>query len=203
MMSATGGDDEKTFEAVRSRLRARIVSAEMVAQSGSDKLMLVTRPFSPKARIGYVVDRAQTMAFVSTGSLDKWSASADAVHASAIENLDALSRDVEIQPHAPHPGSGLYAAIQGPEGYAAALLLAPQFMARMGEELGPEHFVGAPARDLLLAWSVDCSIKRKLAARVAFYALSGPYGLTDELFVWSADGVRPANPDELADHGRS
>lgn len=190
-----------TFAAARSRLRARLVSAELVAQSGEGKLMLVTRPFSPKARIAYVVDSSLTMAYVSKNALEKWSVDEEAVHAAAIENLDAISRDVTIAPHAAHPGSGLVVFIQDKDGYAAARLLAPIFMARMGEELGPEHYVGAPVRDLLIAWSVDFSDKPAIAALVAKCA-AGAYAVTDELFVWSADGVRPMNAAELAEHGR-
>ncbi len=91
--------------------------------------------------------------------------------------------------------------MQGPSGYEAARLLALKFMARMGDELGPEHFVRAQSY-LMLAWSVDCSVKSQLAALVTKYASTGAYPLTDELFVWSADGVRPANPIELVEHGR-
>jgi hypothetical protein len=75
-------------------------------------------------------------------------------------------------------------------------------MERMGEELGPEHFVSVPHRDLLMAWSVDCSAKRQLAALATQYASISAYRLTDEIFVWSADGLRLANAAELAEHGR-
>jgi hypothetical protein len=51
----------------------------------------------------------------------------------------------------PQPMAGLFAVIRGPDGYIAARLLAPKFMERMGEELGPEYFVGVPSRDLLIA----------------------------------------------------
>ena len=93
-------------------------------------------------------------------------------------------------------------AIQGADGYVAARLLAPRFMERMGDELGPEHFVGVPHRDLLMAWSVDCSAKRQLATLLTQYASISAYRLTDEIFVWSADGLRIANAAELAEHGR-
>jgi uncharacterized protein YtpQ (UPF0354 family) len=202
MASALGGMNVGTFETVRTRLRARIVSAEAVANSADEKLILLTRPFSEKARIAYVIDSPQSMAFVSKGMLDKWAVAPDAVHATAVANLDDISRNVSIEPLAPHPGSGLYVAIQGPDGYVAARLLAPKFMERMGDELGPEHFVSAPHRDLLMAWSVDCSAKRQLAALATQYASISAYRVTDEILVWSADGVRSANAAELADHGR-
>jgi hypothetical protein len=194
--------DEGGFAAVKGRLRARIVNAELASNSAEEKLLLLTRPFSPKALISYVVDSEFAMAYVSKSSLEHWRATADAVHAAAIENLDAISRDVAIEPRAPHPGEGLFAVVQGADGYAAARLLAPRFMARMAEELGPEHFVGAPCRDLLVAWSVDCSVKASLAALVSDYAATKAYPVTDEIFVWSADGVRVANGVELAQHGR-
>jgi uncharacterized protein YtpQ (UPF0354 family) len=202
MASGFGDLDVKTFEAARGRLRARIVSAELVAQSAEEKLALLARPFSEKARIVYVIDSPRSMAFVSKGMIEKWAAAPDAVHAAALDNLDGISRDVSIEPRAPHPGSGLYVAIEGPDGYVAARLLAAKFMERMGEELGPEHFVSVPHRDLLMAWSVDCSVKRRLAELARQYASIGAYRVTDEIFVWSEDGLRLANAAELADHGR-
>lgn len=57
-------------------------------------------------------------------------------------------------------------------------------------------------RDLLMAWSVDCSAKRQLAALATQYASIGAYRVTDELLVWSADGLRLANRAELAEYGR-
>ena len=201
---ASGFDETPpaNFDAVRTRLRARIVSAHAAANGADDKMMLLSRPFSRKARIAYVIDSPQTMSFVSKRDPDKWMVTADAIHAAAVENLDAISGDVPIEPHAPPTGSGLFVAMGGPDGYVAARLLAPKFMARMGEELGAEHFVGVPSRDALLAWSVDCSTKATFATLLTKYASTFPYPLTDEIFVWSADGVRLANPIELVEHGR-
>jgi hypothetical protein len=185
-----------TFEAARPRLRPRIITG------AADRTTLLTRPFSDKTRIAYVIDNPQTMAFVSKGEADKWDVAVEAIHAAALENLDRASSDIPIRPQAPHSGSGLVVFFPGPDDYAAARLLAPKFMARIGEELGPEQFVAIPNRRLFLAWSVDCSLKRELAASVAHYAQTGPYPVTDELFVWSAEGTRLASPEELAEHGR-
>jgi len=203
MTSAPDDEVGKTFEAARGRLRPRIIRAAASSTGADDRLTPLTRPFSGKTRIAYVIDNPQTMAFVSKGKPDQWGVAADAIHAAAVENLDRSSRDIPIRSQAPHPGSGLVVIMQGPDDYAAARLLAPKFMERMGEELGPEHFVGIPNRGLFLAWSVDCSVKHELAALVAAYAETGAYPVTDELFVRSAEGTRPANAAELAEHGRS
>jgi uncharacterized protein YtpQ (UPF0354 family) len=201
MLAGFAEPEVKTFEAARPRLRARIVSTE-VATNATGRLTLLVRPFSAKARTVYVIDSPTTMAYVSLYTLEKWSVTAEAIQAPSIDNLDAISRDLPIKPVAPASGTGFYAAIQGVDGYAAARLLAPKFMARMGDELGPEYFVSIPQRDLLLAWSVDCSAKRGLAGAIAHFATMGSRWITDEIFVWSQDGVRPANPLELVDHGR-
>ena len=66
-----------------------------------------------------------------------------------------------------------------------------------------EDAVHTAARGLFVAWSVDCSLKAQLAAAVAKQAATKPYPVIDELFVWSVDGVRLANADELREHGRS
>jgi uncharacterized protein YtpQ (UPF0354 family) len=201
MQAGFAEPEVKTFEAARPRLRARIVSAE-VAANATGRLALVVRPFSTKARIVYVIDSPTTMAYVSINTLEKWSVMAEAIHAPSIDNLEAISRDLPIKPVAPPSGTGFYVAIHGVDGYAAARLLAPKFMTRMIDELGPEYFVSIPQRDLLLAWSVDCSAKRGLAGATAHYATMGSRWITDEIFVWSQEGVRPANPLELVDHGR-
>jgi uncharacterized protein YtpQ (UPF0354 family) len=202
MASTMGETGDDAFASVRSRLRPRLNSVALAANSAEEKLQVLTRPFSKNALIAYVVDSPLAMAFVSKGTFAKWSVAPEAVHTATIANLDAVSRDVAIETHAPHPGAGLYVGLQGSDGYMAARLLAPKFMARVADELGPEHFVSAPHRDLLMAWSVDCSIKKQLAALATQYAAMGARGVTDEIFVWSADGVRPADRGELADHGR-
>jgi hypothetical protein len=40
-----------------------------------------------------------------------------------------------------------------------------------------------------------------LAGLVSKYASTHVYPVTDEIFLWSADGVRLANPLELVEHG--
>lgn len=191
-----------TFESVRDRLRAHIFNAAAAAASANGKLTLLTRPFSPQARIVYVIDSPVAMAFVQKDKLELWKVTADDVHSVAIENLESISRDIPIAPRTPLSGLGQYAIVQNGGGYAAAGLLAPKFMARMSEELGAEFFATAPSRNHLLAWSVDCSARAQLAALAAKDAATGAYAITDELFVWSSDGIRLANPIELSQHGR-
>lgn len=201
-MAAGDDSNDKTFEAVRDRLRARIVNAAMAANSAEEKIRILSRPFSAKARIAYVIDNPHTMAYVASGKLEKWSVGADAVHAASIANLDAISRAVPIDARTPPSGAGYFAVLQNLDDYAAARLLAPKFMERMGEALGPEYFVAVPVRGALAAWSVDCSARVQIAAHVRELAETQSYAITDELFVWSSDGVRLASAAELADHGR-
>ena len=112
-MTETGDNlDDKTFDAVRNRLRARIVTAAAAANSSEDKIRILSRPFSAKARIAYVVDNPHTMAYVANGKLAQWGVGADAVHAASIANLDAISEDVPIDPRTPPSGSGYFAVLQ-------------------------------------------------------------------------------------------
>jgi uncharacterized protein YtpQ (UPF0354 family) len=202
-MTSTRNDlDDKTFDVVRNRLRARVVNAAMAANSSEDKIRILSRPFSAKARIAYVIDNPHTMAYVAHGKLEQWGVGADAVHAASIANLDTISKDVPIDAKTPPSGSGYFAVLQNFDDYAAARLLAPKFMERMGEALGPEYFVAIPVRSALAAWSVDCSARVQIAAHAREVATTQAYAITDELFVWSSDGIRLANAAELADHGR-
>jgi uncharacterized protein YtpQ (UPF0354 family) len=192
----------ETFAEVGSRLRARLVSAASVALAGSDKFALLARPFSPQTRIAYVVDAPLTMSYVALHDVERWAVAPEVIHTTAIENLEAISRDVPIEPRTPESQTGVFTVIQSRDGYVAARLLAPKFMARIGEELGPEFFVAAPMRDLLIAWSVDCAVKSTLAAMSRNYVAKSAYPVSDELFVWSGDHARLANPIELIEHGR-
>jgi uncharacterized protein YtpQ (UPF0354 family) len=201
-MAAGDDSNDKTFEAVRNRLRARIVTAAAAANSAEEKIRILSRPFSAKARIAYVIDNPHTMAYVAHGKLEQWGVGADAVHAASIANLDTISKDVPIDAKTPPSGSGYFAVLQNFDDYAAARLLAPKFMERMGEALGPEYFVAIPVRSALAAWSVDCSARVQIAAHAREVATTQAYAITDELFVWSSDGIRLANAAELADHGR-
>jgi uncharacterized protein YtpQ (UPF0354 family) len=202
MVAALGDTNAGSFETAKARLRARIISAATVNQGSNAKMTMLTRPLSEQARIAYVIDSPRSMQFVSEQTLAKWGVTTDAVHAAGVANLDDISRDLPIETRAPNSGTGLYTAIHGADGYAAARLLAPRFMERMGEQLGPEFFASPPLRDLLLAWSVDCSVRQQLAALATHYASTRAYRVTDEIFVWSSDGLRLANAAERADHGR-
>jgi uncharacterized protein YtpQ (UPF0354 family) len=201
-MAAGDDTNDKTFEAVRNRLRARIVTAAAAANSAEEKIRILSRPFSAKARIAYVIDNPHTMAYVANGKLALWGVGADVVHSASIANLDTISVDVPIDARTPPAGSGYFAVLQNFDDYAAARLLAPKFMERMGEALGPEYFVATPVRGVLAAWSVNCSARVQLAAHAGEVAATQAYAITDELFVWSSDGIRLANAAELADHGR-
>jgi uncharacterized protein YtpQ (UPF0354 family) len=201
---AVGKDDpaEKDFGAAKPRLRARIIHRDYETQIKGTGVVMLARPLSDATRIAYVIDSDKTVQYVMAKHATAWPADAETIHAAAIANLDAISTNTEIRAQRSSSGSGRYAAINVRDSYAAARVLAPNFMRRLRDALGPTIFVGVPNRDFLIAWTPDFEQRRGFAAQVAKDAVTEAYALTDELFVSSADSLRVATRQELADHGR-
>lgn len=200
---ASETSQSKTFEEIRSQLRVRIVPASYETNATPENIGLVLQPLSIAARLACAIDGRSAIEFVTTRHLRAWSMAANPVLATAIGNLDDASQDVEIKVRPERGGPGRFATVNVADSYAAARLLAPRFMTRVREQLGPKVFVGVPNRDFLVAWSTDFSKKSDFAAQVTKDAASKPYPLTDELFVSSAQELRVATAAERSDHGRS
>lgn len=205
--AAIGQDDpaEKDFKIAQPRLRARLVHVDyetQVNRAGADVKLLV-RPMSKDLRVAYVIDSDKAVQYVMAKHLAAWSADAEAVHVAGVANLDALSRDLPIKVQGAASGPGRYAMVSITDSYAAARVLAPNFMQRMRDALGPTLIVGVPNRDFLIAWTPDFDKRHGFAAQVAKDAERQAYALSDELFVSSAAGLRVTTRQELADHGRT
>ena len=116
-------------------------------------------------------------------------------------NLERLAAGQAIEPK--RKADGAYALCGTDDGYAAARILCPSFMARLRDTLGsPTICVGIPNRDFLVAWTPDFELRRRFATQVADDAAGRDDPFNDSLFVSSESGVRLMNPQELADHGR-
>ena len=191
-----------TFADIKSQLRPRIVLTELVNQAPA-AAPLVRFPFSGKTSVVLVVDQPKRLEFLPTRKAVDWRLGAGALRDIATANLEASLETVEIKPSMVAGESGAAVLFHTVDGYTAARLLAPKFMTRALEILGPKLFVGSPHRDVMAVWTDDFSHGKSLAARVAALAAQPPYNLTDEIFVYATDGFRMADAGELAALGRS
>jgi hypothetical protein len=194
---------ETDFKIAQPRLRARLVHVDYEMQVKGTGLTLLVRPFSKVTRVAYVIDGDKAVQYVMAKHLAAWSTDTNSVHAAGIANLEVLSQDLPINVQSARGGPGRYAMISIADSYAAARLLAPNFMQRLRDALGPTIIVGVPNRDFLIAWTPDYSKRQEFAAQVGKDSKTQAYALTDELFVSSAAGLRVATPQEHADHGRT
>lgn len=190
------------FAAVRSGLMPRIVHTKYIEHAKQTGASLVDKPWSLHTRMACVFDSEAHVNFVTNRHVSAWAVGVEDVWQAALANLDARSRRVTPEFLAAAPGGSRFAVLETSDGYAAARIVAPHFMARIRDGLGPKVYVGVPTRDLLLAWPDGLTERRKLAAFIADLVTRAPYPLTNELFVSTAEGVRPAMLLELADHGR-
>jgi Protein of unknown function (DUF1444) len=204
MAIASGGGDlaEVDFAEARPRLRPRIIHRDYQNLEDANN-KIVVRPLSDETRIAYVIDSEASVQYVMEAQLQTWSTTAAIVHTAAIENLDAISSEVEIETSSGEQNHGRYATVNERDSYAAARLLSPVFVKRLHDSLGAAIFVAMPNRDFLVAWTPDWEKRREFAEQVSKDILNRPYPLSDELFVSASDGLRLATKQELADHGRT
>lgn len=189
---------DTALEAVRERLRLQLVPAEYRAAVPG----LVARDFPGGLLVAYAIDEPDRFTLVQQRQLDAWRIAPAELDRQALGNLEAASLGValEVQPGA---RGGRYCIVATSDGYDAARILLPRFMARLREGLGTRSaFVGIPNRDFLVAWTADLSVRSRFAAQIRRDQTGRPHPRTDMLFVSTQDGVRAANAAELAEHGR-
>lgn len=125
--------EDETWEQVRPRLRP-VLRAATFGQGGPMGMVPpLSRAALPHLRELVVVDRPESMAYVTPPRLDDWKVTADEVFAAARENLQriaerSLSRD---WPDA----DALIRMVDTGDGYFTSLLLAPGWLAGIGEAM--------------------------------------------------------------------
>ncbi len=182
----------------KRRLRVQLVPHEIIA----DHPELVRRPFSETLNVVYVLDEPKRYRYVTHDLLAAWGVERAQVEAVAVANLAEASTDIPAQ-LAVSKGRPSYLLSQAGDDYDAARLLVPRFLRGLREALKAEAIVlAAPTRNLLMAWPQDSSDRAAFAATVTTLMREGPYGRSDELFHFDAQGLRPLNPTERAAHRR-
>lgn len=194
-MARAGGPGQpapETWVQARGRLRAQIVPIEY--RTAGPKL--VSRDFGRRVVIAYAVDSADSYQLVTADMATGWSVDAAAIHEAAIEGLEGISTNVEIEVETAEIGPGRYATIATRDGYDAARILAPRFLQRLRAALGDTVMIGIPNRDFLVAWTPDFAARAAFVAQIRKDVQTRSHPRTEELFVATADGVRPATKAE-------
>jgi hypothetical protein len=182
-----------TWEGARALLRPRLIPVDYLKTQNS----LLHRDFSHDVMIAYSLDLGKFDEFVSDTHASKWGVTIDTIHPTTIANLEALSKDIPIKVRPASGGApGGFAAVDQHDAYDAARLLLPQFRSRIIAELGDFVYAGIPNRDFLVVWSRDFAAHAGFVAKIKKDSQTQPYPLTDEIFVITASGVRPATRAE-------
>jgi uncharacterized protein YtpQ (UPF0354 family) len=192
-----GGQTDNTetatnWERAKPLMRARLFPVRYLKKTPS----LLHRDFSRDVIIGYSVDHGTSDGFVADEHAKNWGVTIDTIHPIAIANLEKLSTDAPIEPERPPAGAGYFTVVEQRDGYDAARLLLPEFRARVIRKLGDFVYAGIPARDFLVLWSKDLAAHASFVANIKREFESNPYALSDEIFVITAAGARPATSEE-------
>lgn len=188
-----------TYPDARRRLRVQLVPHEIIA----DHPELVRRPFSETLNVVYVLDEPQRYRYVTRDMLEAWGVDRTQIESVAVANLAEASADIPAELALSAKGQPAYLLSQGGDDYDAARLLVPRFLDGLRSALKTDAIIlAAPTRNLLMAWPQNNPDRAAYAAMATKLMRSGPYGRSDELFHFDADGLRPLSPAERAGHRR-
>jgi hypothetical protein len=185
--------EAESYEQAEPKLRLQLTRPEMFKELGAGAL--ASRPFSKALVIAAVIDAPEGYAYVTSDKLKAWKRSQDEVFAKAARNLDADRDAPAIEPQG-SPTAGRYVASLVRDGYMAARLLSPSYLARLREALGDKAFCMIPNRDFLLCWTPDFSKRSQFVAQARKDYERYSHPLSTEIFVVEGDAARLAETKE-------
>jgi hypothetical protein len=187
---------EPAWPEAKGRLWIQIVPVQYGAQNPT----LVSRPFTPRVMIAYALVSDDSYKLVTRNMLTRWDVAADELHDASVAGLEAASETLPIDVRHSVDGPGARMTLATGDNFEAARLLLPGFRARLRAALGGTAIIGIPIRDFLMAWTPDFAGRVRLVVIVDEDSQPGIHShpLTNELFVATAEGVRPATEAETA-----
>jgi hypothetical protein len=146
----TAPRSEDGWDDVRSRLRP-VLRPQTFGQAGPPGMQPpLSRPALPFLHELVVVDHPEAMAYVTAGRLSDWEVSADDVFAAARENLAGIARRSLDAPWERDGDSAVITMIDDGDAYFTSLLLAPGWLAEVGERIGGPVLAFAPDNHTLV-----------------------------------------------------
>ena len=139
---------EETWDSVRAKLRPVVRPVTFGTAGPVGVRPPLSRPAMPFLRELVVVDAPEAMAYVTPDRLDEWRVTAADVFAAARDNLAVLAR--RSMERAWPPGPSLIRMLDDGDGYFTSLLLAPGWLAGVGERMGLPVLAFAPDNNTLL-----------------------------------------------------
>ncbi|WP_144127584.1 hypothetical protein [Catellatospora sichuanensis] len=169
--------EDETWEQVRPRLRP-VLRAETFGQGGPLGMVPpLSRAAVPHLRELVVVDRPESMAYVTPPRLDDWQVSADEVFAAARENLQRIA-ERSLSREWPDEGA-LIRMIDTGDGYFTSLLLAPGWLAGIGDAMKAQIVAFVP------------DVNTVLLCPVGEGGMPGLFSLIESEFNEATRGVSP------------
>ncbi len=154
-----------------------------------DREQVAHVPFVNDTVVVYVIDLPQMTVSITLEQMIRWGLQLEDIETIARENLDRYAPDLEIKLVESSEG-GKAAILSRQDGYDAARILLSSLHERLAPELHGDFYVATPARDMLLAMSIDPQpFVDRLKQRVLREYRRLPYPITSELFVVTRDGV--------------
>ena len=144
----------------------------------------------PGILVGFGIDLGPAFAGITRDMVERWGIDDAEVVAAAVANVRALAGELPpaVVKDVPLPGTDTVRVLQTGGGWASALLVVPEMLPRF-VGTGPHH-VGAPCRDVLLAFSATTPAEVVLDLVEGIAALD-PVGLVPRCFHHSSGSVEP------------
>ncbi len=145
--------DDESWDEVRTRLRP-VLRPDTFGQAGPMGMVPpLSRAALPHLRELVVVDRPESMAYVTPPRLEEWGVSADDVFAAARQNLAELAEQ-SLRQHWPD-GNAMVRMVDSGDGYFTSLLLAPGWLAGVSERMGEPVVAFVPDVNTVLLCPAD------------------------------------------------
>jgi len=182
-----------TFATMKSKLRIQVAPAEFAGGATH----ILNRAFSKGVIETVVVDQDTRYEYVSDDEIKKWRVPAATIFQRGIDNLDIASIKVHVDVFAGAAADDRCAIVNLHDGYCAARVLCPKFMASLHEKLAEKIYVTVPARDFLLAWTGGFSKASLLIQQAGQIYEQMDHPLTRDIFVSEHGQIRLASADEI------
>lgn len=144
--------------------------------------LILYRPFLADLMITYVIDEADSVAFINEEHLAKWEVAEHSIHNQALDNLRQRTLNATDYTTVGTGAQRLF-IFSSQDGYDATRILLPDILDQWRAQLPGRMVIGIPNRDFLIAFSdLDRMTLTSMARQIQLDSIQRSYGLTDQLF---------------------
>jgi uncharacterized protein YtpQ (UPF0354 family) len=154
-------------------------------------MAMVTQQLLPGLVVGYALDSARTMSYISPKQFEEWKISVEELHEAALENL--MLRSETLQAHASPDETGRVnlILIQTMDGYDASRILLPGLHDHLREYLHGPFLAAIPNRDILICFRNEAELVERLRPQIQEDYRTMPHQVSDRIFLVTPDGIAP------------